>query len=52
VDNRPLLDKDGNEYKLIQAGQDWSDSDTWGGLILALVILAVAISGLYFRWWN
>lgn len=52
VDKRPLLDKDGNEYKLIQAGQDWSDSDTWVGLILALVTLTIAVSGLYFRWWN
>ena len=51
-DKRPLLDKDGNEYKLIQAGQDWSDSDTWVGLILALVTLTIAVSGLYFRWWN
>ena len=52
VDKRPLSDKNGKEYKLIQAGQDWSDSDTWVGLILALLTLAVPLSGLYFRWWN
>ena len=51
-DYNVYVDKNGKEYKLIQAGQDWSDSDTWVGLILALLTLAVPLSGLYFRWWN
>tara|TARA_B100001057_G_scaffold476315_1_gene544145 strand:- start:200 stop:331 length:132 start_codon:yes stop_codon:yes gene_type:complete len=35
------------KYKQIQAGQDWSDPDTWYGLVLVVVIA----SGFIY-WWS
>ena len=31
------------------SGQDWSDKYTWGGLILALIVLGFAVYALIFR---
>ena len=36
------------KYKPIQPGQDWSDPETWYGLILAIAITA----GLMYVGWN
>ena len=36
------------KYKQIQAGQDWSDPDTWYGLVLAIVVTA----GLMYAGWT
>tara|TARA_B100000212_G_scaffold323949_1_gene284442 strand:+ start:537 stop:683 length:147 start_codon:yes stop_codon:yes gene_type:complete len=36
------------KYKPIQPGQDWSDPETWYGLILAIVITA----GLMYVGWT
>ena len=44
-------------WKKIQAGQDWSDLDTWLGLGIALTILGFMLVAHYFSWvgpydWN
>ena len=31
------------------SGQDWSDKYTWGGLILALILLSFTVYALIFR---
>jgi hypothetical protein len=31
------------------SGQDWSDSATWWGLALAMILLGFAIYGVFFR---
>jgi len=31
------------------SGQDWSDNATWGGLILALILLGFTVYALIFR---
>lgn len=34
-------------YKQIQAGQDWSDRETWYGLIAALALLGFTFYGYF-----
>jgi len=40
----------GKVWKKIQASQDWSDMDTWLGMIIALTILGLTFGSHYFGW--
>ena len=42
----------GKVWKKIQAGQDWSDMDTWLGMGIALSVLVFMIAAHYFGWVN
>ena len=42
----------GKVWKKIQAGQDWSDMDTWLGLGIALTFLVLTFASHYFGWVN
>tara|TARA_A100001388_G_scaffold247394_1_gene206918 strand:+ start:2709 stop:2852 length:144 start_codon:yes stop_codon:yes gene_type:complete len=37
------------KYKQIQAGQDWSDPDTWYGLIVVVLMVAGFLSLAYYH---
>ena len=42
----------GKVWKTIQAGQDWSNMDTWLGMGIALSVLVFMIAAHYFGWVN
>tara|TARA_R100001440_G_scaffold1931_3_gene6065 strand:- start:2767 stop:2916 length:150 start_codon:yes stop_codon:yes gene_type:complete len=41
------------KYRPIQAGQDWSEWETWAGLGIAIAIVAACFyAGLISDWWQ
>ena len=40
----------GKVWKKIQAGQDWSDMDTWLGMGIAISVLLLMVAAHYFGW--
>ena len=40
----------GKVWKKIQEGQDWSDSDTWKGLAIVVILVGVFILSHYMGW--
>ena len=40
----------GKVWKKIQAGQDWSDSDTWKGLVIVIIIYGMFGLSHYMGW--
>tara|TARA_B100001093_G_scaffold117878_2_gene110342 strand:+ start:1818 stop:1991 length:174 start_codon:yes stop_codon:yes gene_type:complete len=42
----------GKTWKKIQAGQDWSDSDTWKGLAIVIIFCGIFVLSYYMGWFD